>query len=1077
MLSESWLAGAKRYRGSEGLGTNHKIERMSAQMIEGFALSLQQKSSWSFRASVREGQLVSQAEYVIRGKLQTNVFEQALRRVVERHEILRSVFKSVPGLAEPVQIVESEFEVPVAKRSPGSRRLESAARLDFDLESRSPEEHVLRISLPPICADYRSLRLIMEELAAGYERAQGGQRTMDEPMQYVDYAQWQADLQTSSEAGAGLQFWRNLELGKSGAKIALERMGNSFRHERESRVIDYELWAQLERAAGARGVSSDMVMAAAWIAFCSRLQEGQSEVIVRIETPGRSFEELQKAIGPYDRYLPLRVNVKDHDSGATILNALASTHKSARHYQEFYKGQSDGEFGVLFANREIGRPVTAAGLQFGFRKGESHNEPFKLKLELVQSQSAAPSLEMYYDVSRFTSEYAQVLADRFQVFLGAFLQNMDAPVRTLENASPAELQVATRNFARGEPAELGQPTVLHRFKEEVDEHPQRPALICGGQILSYAQLDERANRLANLLVKLGIAPGEPVAICAERSFEMIVGLVGIQKAGGAYVPLDPTYPKERLQFVLEDCGAKVLVAQPALLAKLPAHKGTTVELSEQNGQLNAEESAEPGATINPENAAYIIYTSGSTGQPKGVPITHRNLAFSTAARLRYYKEPIANYLLLSSFAFDSSIAGIFWTLVQGATLTMPREGTHNDPKALASLISEYKVSHVLALPSFYQAIINNAAEEELRSLTTVIVAGEACVPELVERHYRKLSQAQLYNEYGPTEGTVWATVHKCERDSGERTVPIGRPVANMSVYILNEQSEPVGIGQLGEICIGGPSVAKGYLNRPELSAQKFVANPLAHRGEAGTPSTLYRTGDLACFRSDGTIEFHGRIDEQVKIRGYRIEIGEIENVLTRHPEVRDAVVLAREDAPGEKRLVAYVVSKHQAHFSIPDLRIFAQEKLPQFMVPTQFVVLGALPLTPNGKVDRKALPAPEELNRKERKLVSPRNPDEAQLARIWREVLKLDTVGMEENFFELGGHSLLAIQVIARVRDAFSLELPMASIFEAPTIEGMAAALARCRQGKRTAPGGIRRIARVRPNGEMLTQTRAEAAK
>ncbi len=674
-----------------------------------------------------------------------------------------------------------------------------------------------------------------------------------------------------------------------------------------------------------------------------------------------------------------------------------------------------------------------------------------------------------------------------------------ALVRDLKNVSPTEFELATGRFTSTGSAEPERPTVLDLFTREAAPHPQRPAVLCAGKILTYGELDARSNRLANLLLKLGVSPGAPVAICAERSLEMIVGLLGIQKAGAAYVPLDPGYPKDRLAFILKDCGAKLLVAQPQLLEKLPNYSVRIVELCENSDELRAQEDVAPGIEIAGETAAYIIYTSGSTGTPKGVGITHKNLAHSTAARIAYYQRPLANYLLLSSFAFDSSIAGIFWTLAQGATLTIPREGSHNDARELTTLIREYGVSHLLALPSFYQAILEQAKPEELSSLTTVIVAGEACAPELVQRHYRKLPKTDLYNEYGPTEGTVWATVHHCEPFTTEngvpksgppktipqktvppKTIPIGRPVPNMWVYILNSAQKPVGIAQLGEICIGGPAVSSGYLNRPDLTAEKFVPNPLAARDETGmdktgmAPRILYRTGDIGCFRADGTIEFHGRIDEQVKIRGYRIEIGEIESVLSRHPDVREVVVLAREDSSAEKRLVAYVVARDETHFSTADLRLFAQEKLPAFMVPAQFATLRAFPLTPNGKIDRKALPAPEELERKDRKITTARNADEERLARIWAEVLKLEEVGIEENFFDLGGHSLLALQVVARVRDAFKLEFPMASFFESPTVEGMALALARCRT-RQTTVREITRMARVPATEEVLAKLQSDS--
>lgn len=1040
---------------------------MPTETIEGFPLSLQQKRHWSFLSTAPAHELVSKAVYLIEGNLDRAMFEQALRRVMERHEICRSVYKSIPGLPEPVQVLEEEVAL---HASATGRRLENAPIFDWEITAIRADQHELRVQFPAASADYSTLELFANDLARQYQHAVAGTEDGSEPMQYLDYAQWQIDLQSSSEARPGQQFWRNFEQEAVRHALALETGAETFQSAVEERRIDSALLADVSGSATGAGVSNDTLILAAWAAFCAQLGESDSEVTLGIYSNGRNFEELKEALGPYDRYLPVRIAIAHEDPAEIVVQTAQAGFAAAQQHQEFFaagtqKSGRDEAMEFLFAYRTSAAHAESPRISISIRSALSHSEPFKLKLEYVDG--AAPALRLFYNSKRFSAEYGSILADRFETFLREFASRQKVPVRELKIASAAEIAIALNRFARQAPAEPAAPTVLELFDAKVAHHPQRPALICGGEVLTYAELDARANRLAHRLLGLGVRSGAPVALSAERSFEMIVGLLGIQKAGGAYVPLDPSYPKERLESVLHDCGAEVLVATPNLLARLPVHRGHMVALSDS--ALAGESSKAPDVAIQPGNSAYIIYTSGSTGQPKGVPITHRNLAYSTAARLAFYQEPISNYLLLSSFAFDSSIAGIFWSLAQGATLTIPREGTQQDPKELLALIREYKVSHLLALPSFYQAIIDQASPLDVASLTTVIVAGEACTVDLVQRHYRKVPKAQLFNEYGPTEGTVWSTVHRCDRAEAG-VVPIGRPVPNMSIYILDERRRPSGVGQLGEIYIGGPAVASGYLHRAELTSEKFVADPFNDNG-----TRLYRTGDLGRFRTDGLIEFHGRIDEQVKIRGFRIEIGEIECVLGRHPDVREAVVALREDTPGEKRLVAYVVPKDQAHLSIPELRLFAQDKLPQFMIPAQFVSLRTLPLMPNGKIDRKTLPVPEELERSEKRYLAPRNPDEEQLARIWSDVLKLEKVGIEENFFDLGGHSLLAIQVIARVRDSFKLELPMAAFFEAPTIGGMAVALGRCRESKGTTGGGIRRVARVAATDELLAKLKSSS--
>lgn len=1013
--------------------------------------------------------MVTEAEYAISGALDRKQLEEALRRVIQRHEICRSVYKSVPGLAEPVQILEEQFELEPARTG---RRLEQAPILDWELKEISATEHRLSVKLPALAADYTSLQLFMEELSAQYAHGVAGTEAMDEPMQYLDYTQWQVELQESPEARTSHRYWKHLNSEQTGYILPLERPEAGFSSGCEVRTLSKETVAALDRMVNAAGAGRETVVCAAWTAFCARLTGVNTELALGVCSPGRSFDELQNALGPYDRFLPVQFTVREENTVTLMVQAVQSAMKMARQHQEFYSGDllsaasaREGGLVLQFADRPTAMKTQGAGLTFEMMNARSHAEPFKLKLEFLNGPSAG--LRLYYNERCVSEAYGAMLADRLKSFVEEFVSKPGARISELKFASERELELVTTKFARSVRVEPKAATLLELFRAEVEMHPQRPAIICNGKIVSYRELNASANQLANRLVAAGVKAGEPVAISAERSCEMIVGLIGIQKAGGAYVPLDPSYPKDRLAEVLQDCGAKVLVAQPHLTSRLPNNRCEVVAL---DWMLLADESeAEPKIQVNADQPAYVIYTSGSTGRPKGVAITHRKLAVSTAARLEYYQEPIANYLLLSSFAFDSSIAGIFWSLAHGGTLTIPREGTHQDPQHLLQLIRDYKVSHLLALPSFYQAILEEAVASELSSLRTVIVAGEACSRELVQQHYAKLPRATLYNEYGPTEGTVWSTVHKCgATESG--AVPIGRPVPNMNVFILNDRKEPAGVGELGELYISGPAVAEGYVNRPELTQEKFVMSDVP-----GITGRMYRTGDLARFREDGLIEFHGRIDEQVKIRGYRIEIGEIEHVLARHPDVREAVVIAREETPGDKRLVAYVVAKERAHLSIAGVRLFAQEKLPQFMVPTQFVSLKAFPQTPNGKIDRKALPAPDELERSERNYVAPRTRDEEQLAKIWTEVLKLERVSVEENFFDLGGHSLLAIQVIARVRDAFKLELPMADFFEAPTIGGMAVALGRCRESKGTGGGGIRRVARVAATEEILAKLNGNA--
>jgi amino acid adenylation domain-containing protein len=506
---------------------------------------------------------------------------------------------------------------------------------------------------------------------------------------------------------------------------------------------------------------------------------------------------------------------------------------------------------------------------------------------------------------------------------------------------------------------------------------------------------------------------------------MVVGILGILRAGGAYVPLDPNYPAERLRFMRTDAGAGVVLTTRELAAR---HDVGDVRVEYLDDAETDEPLSEPAAN-DEDSLAYIIYTSGSTGTPKGVEVTHANLAHSTIARDVVYGKPPQRFLLLSSFSFDSSVAGIFWTLSGGGALVLPDEGSEADVTALADLIERHQVTHTLGLPSLYQVLLEHGAAR-LGSLRTVIVAGEACRPELVAAHQAALPRASLYNEYGPTEGTVWSTVFDCGEYVGG-PVPIGRPLPNTPAYVLDERRRLLPMGAVGELCIGGPGVARGYRNHPDVTAARFVPDTIGSLPGA----RLYRTGDRVRYRPDGTLEFLGRVDHQVKVRGHRIELEEIESRLAAAPGVRETAVVAREDTPGDQRLVAYVapgVDAPAADALIATLRT----QLPEHMIPSAIVALDRLPKTATGKVDRAALPPPDQFSVSREAMVEPRTALERVLAGLWADVLGLEVVGVHDDFFKLGGHSLLVTRLVARARELLRLDVPLRAVFEQPTVAG-----------------------------------------
>ncbi|MBE9247906.1 amino acid adenylation domain-containing protein [Dolichospermum sp. LEGE 00240] len=579
------------------------------------------------------------------------------------------------------------------------------------------------------------------------------------------------------------------------------------------------------------------------------------------------------------------------------------------------------------------------------------------------------------------------------------------------------------------------------FETQVEQTPEAVAVVFEQEQLTYQELNNQANQLAHYLQDLGVKPDELVGICVERSLEMIVGILGIFKAGGAYVPLDPDYPPERLGYILSDSQVSLLLTQRRLTKKLPEHKAQIIFL-EQTEQAIAEYPPENLVnTVSTGNLAYVIYTSGSTGKPKGVMIEHGGLYNLAKSQIEIFGlGSHSRVLQFASLSFDASIWEIFMALGVGATLYLGTKDALLPGLKLIKRLHNYRITHVLLPPSALAVM----PVEELPTLETIIVGGEACTADLVQKW---ATGRRFFNAYGPTETTVCATVNQCV--PSDQKIPIGRPIANIQIYVLDQQLQPVPIGVAGELHIGGVGLARGYLHRPELTAEKFIPNPFDKSEIKSQKSKLYKTGDLARYLPDGKLEFLGRIDHQVKIAGFRIELGEIEAALRQHPQVEQAVVVAREDIPGDKRLIAYVVANSDlGKMSYRTVRDYLRQKLPDFMIPSALIQINALPLTPNGKIDRINLPVPANIRQElAENFVPPSTPTEQILSVIWGEVLGLQQIGINDNFFELGGNSLLAISIISRIQEAFSVELPLNYLFTTSTIALVAQEIENLSQG------------------------------
>jgi amino acid adenylation domain-containing protein len=631
-----------------------------------------------------------------------------------------------------------------------------------------------------------------------------------------------------------------------------------------------------------------------------------------------------------------------------------------------------------------------------------------------------------YSTDLFDRSTAERMLNHFQVLLEAAVTNPALTLSQLPLLDAVERQrILVEWNATQEEFPLDLP-LLHHFERQVERTPGSIAVIAGDQKLSYEELNKRANQLGHYLQKRGVRPDMLVGVCMERSLEMVVALYGIHKAGGAYVPIDPEYPAQRLEFMLRDAAVPVLLTQERLVTALPTQAGEVLCLDRDWDLVAGEATGNPGVEVKPETLAYMIYTSGSTGRPKGAMNTHRGICNRLLWMQKQYRLTTSDKVLQKTpFSFDVSVWEFFWPLMCGAQLVMAKPGGHRDPHYLVQLIKEEGITVTHFVPSMLRIFLEEPWGDDCNSLRHVICSGEALPFDLQQQFFER-SSAQLHNLYGPTEAAVDVTHWTCQRDDSRPVVPIGRPVANTQVYVLDRGLQPVPIGVPGELFLGGVQIGRGYYNKPELTSERFIPDPFRREPDA----RLYKTGDLCRWLPDGVVEYLGRLDFQVKIRGLRIELGEIETLLSQHVSVQHCVVIAREDVPGDKRLIGYIVAKQGMPVSADELRQHLRQTLPEYMIPSAFISLDKLPLSPNGKVDRKALPAPEHSSHEGATgKVAARNTVEELVAGIWCEVLKLQEIGINDDFFELGGHSLLAVQLLSRVRQIYGLDLSLEVVY------------------------------------------------
>ncbi len=998
---------------------------------------------------------------VLHSKTTPNValLQKAMDTLLDRHPVLRTVIKEKEGLLSQKIIPDTLFTVDtvtVSNADDLNECLYQHIYRPFDLSgdiliritvSNTPKRYYLAFVFHHIACDGLSEATLLNEFMSIYTGLSQGNPVVFSPLplQYSDYALWQRSDEQQQQIAASLPFWKNHLDGVSPLQLPYDLVrsddslytGGEYRFEIKDNLTD-----QLLDFSKSYEATVFMVMLSAFKVLMYRYS-GQQDICVGVPSANRTDPALKDMVGMFVNTLPIRT-VMDPDQNTLDLVAKikSATLAGYKHQHVPFKEMVSA---VLPERQQGINPIFQ--VSFG-----AHNTP-EVEISLdreswrpyplppqyalfdvsctVDQQKDGISITIHYRSDRFSKAMIQRMAGHYQELLQVMVARPKLSIGDLSILTPKEehqLLVEWNDTTVDYPKDQ---CIHELFEEQAGKTPDAIAVVFEDQQLTYQELNEKSNQLAHYLQQQGVQPEVLVGICVERSLEMMIGLLGILKAGGAYVPIDPAYPQERIVYMLEDSAVPVLLTQQRLVDHLPVNQVQVVCLDTDWVKI-AQASQEQGSSeVQPHNLAYMIYTSGSTGKPKGVMIEHHSVISLVKENKYLNLNEEKLFLQLAPISFDASTFEIWGCFLNGAKLIIYPDQVISF-KELGQIIKKYSITTLWLTARLFHAMIDDYIED-LDSLTELLAGGDVLSSSHVKKTFHRLKGCQLINGYGPTENTTFTCYHLITNSSVlGGSIPIGKPIANTQIYILDQNNKPVPIGITGELYIGGAGLARGYHNRPELTAQKFIVNPFNQDKD----NRLYKTGDLARYLPDGNIEFLGRMDHQVKIRGFRIELGEIENVLLQHPEVHEAIVIAREDNPGDKRLVAYIITQDK-DIDSAFLREYLKNKLPDYMVPGAFVMLDAMPLTPNGKINRKALPAPDASSLITQDHVAPSNATEEALVKIWQEVLGIDKVGIHDNFFELGGHSLLATRVVSQIDKTLSTTLALKTLFELPTIAGL----------------------------------------
>ncbi|HEY2915104.1 MAG TPA: amino acid adenylation domain-containing protein [Candidatus Angelobacter sp.] len=1044
----------------QGLGNAQDLPA-DLQRCQGPALlSFAQEGLWLLH-QLNPGDPAYNEHFAVRilGRVDEQVLERSVNHIVARHEVLRSEFKATDGI---VQTSASDLFIPLLiedlrqadksdKLSIAMERAAVEASLPFDLTHGpllrtsiyriADDESLLLLVVHHIVIDGWSLGILLQEVAAAYEAYSRGvpPALPDLPVQYSDFARWQRERYDEAQEASELEYWTRQLAGAPSTNFALRKstapQANSAG--RQTVKIETELVLETRKTAQQSGATVFMVWLAAFTAFLWRYT-GQGDIVTGSAVSVRPYPALEKLIGIFINTVALRVRLDANTTFQELLARVRVTcmdafaHQNVRFervVQTVNPGHDRGGsplFQTMFVFQEA-PSLSFAGLDA--RLVDIHNGSAKFDLSVSIRQAGNVSeLSFEYRRAIFDDGAIKSMAHHLLILFRGALQAVETRISDLPLLSPSEREQVLVEW-KGRAARYPEKSVHQLVEEQVERTPDAVALEHEGRKLSYRELNRQANRLGQYLRKRGVRPEVRVGICMERGEGMVAAMLGVLKAGGAYVPLDPHYPEERLQFMVEDAEAGLVLTERKLEGILRGIEKEKVCVDERWEEIGQENGRNLGVGVEGQNLAYVIYTSGSTGKPKGVGIVHQGASVLMHwAREVYGEEALWGVLASTSICFDLSVFEIFVPLCWGGKVVMAGDALGLEQRRVAE-----EVSLINTVPSAMAELVRMKAVPE--SVRVVNLAGEALPTRLVKEIYGLGTVRSVFNLYGPSEDTTYSTYGEMGKAAEGKTVDIGKPIAGTQAYVLDGGMGLVPVGVAGELWLGGEGLGRGYLKRPEMTGERFVPNPFGERGG----ERLYRTGDEVRWTGEGKLEFIGRKDEQVKLRGYRIELGEIEAVLREQKGVRDAVVVVGGEE-SERRLVAYVVREQGVEGEGEkrgEWREGLKQRLPQYMMPTEWMELEKIPMTATGKVDRKALPHPDRRRPLERKYVAARTPVEETLVTIWADVLKIDHPGIRDSFFELGGHSLLATQLISRVQKAFHVTLPVRQLFEQPTIENM----------------------------------------